>query len=165
MAIDTNLQFIREKIRELRNAIMYVTSNGLVKLGNDIVTALKVDEEGQLWFITNRPSYLLEEVEQSFPVRLFFYRKGVNFYIEVSGKATIVNTMHAIGKGKDRDTKHSEKVLIRMAMTNIEYTEPLTKRPKKKIEIFAENCYDWFLRNVAVSYNQGSVLKRLRQSN
>lgn len=162
MVYDTNLQFIREKICELRSAIMYVTSNGLVKLGNDIVTATRVDDEGQLWFITNRPTHV-EECEQSFPARLLFYRKGASFFVEVSGKATIVNTSYAATKGKG--SKNPEKVLIKLEMTNIEYTEPHTKKPKRKIELLAESCYEWFLRNVSVPHNSGSVLKRLRQTN
>lgn len=161
MVNDTNLQFIREKVCELRSAIMYVTSNGLVKLGNDIVTALKVDDEGQLWFITNRPTHA-EECEESFPARLLFYKKGVNFFLEVSGKATIVSTTYfSQGKGEPRGCK----VLVKMGMTNIEYTEPHTRKPKKKIEVIAENCYDWFLRTISVPHNSDSVLKRLRQTN
>lgn len=166
MASDTNLQFIREKISQLRNAIMYVSSNGLVKLGNDIVTALNVDEEGQLWFITNRPIQPIEECEQSFPARLIFYRKGVQYFMEISGKATIVKSDYSTdrsGRGKNSSQKFG-KILIKLAMINIEYTEPHAKRPKNRIENLLENWYGWFLRAVSVEHDSGSVLKKLRQT-
>ena len=91
MRNDPNLQFIREKIYHVRSAIMYSMSNDLVKLPNNIVTALRVDNEGNLWFSCSRPAEYVEHCEKSFPARLHFHRKGASFHIEVSGKATIVN--------------------------------------------------------------------------
>lgn len=165
MVNDANLQFIREKVCQLRNAVMYVGSEGLVKLGNDIVTALRVDEEGQLWFLTNHPpSYSAEECEQDFPARLLFYKKGVDYFVEVSGKATIVNINYKDSAGKFNVQKNN-KILVKMAMMNIEYTEPHTRKPRSKFEMVLENWYNWFLRTVSFSHEQDSVLKRLRQTN
>jgi len=160
MANDTNLEFIREKINRLQHAVMYVNGDGLVKLGNDIVTAVKVDEEGQLWFVTNYPSHLIEECEQVFPARLRFYRKGVDFFMEVSGKATIINNYSSdyIDAVNDR-TATPKRILVKLGIVNMEYSEPHAKRPKSKFEIWAENCYNWFLRTVAVQHDSGSVLK------
>jgi hypothetical protein len=166
MANDVNLQFIREKITQLRSAVMYDASDGLVKLGNDIVTAIRVDDEGQLWFVTNNPQHPVEECEQSFPARLCFYRKGIHFTLEISGKATIVNDDYSydyIVPDVDR-AKKSKKVLVKLAMINIEYTEPQAKRPKSRVEMMLENWYDWFLRTVSVQHDSESVLKKLRQT-
>ena len=139
MQNDNNLQFIREKIYELRTAVMYESSNELVKLRNDIVTALEVDEEGQLWYVTNRPLQKIEECKQNFQARLLFYKKGFNYFIEVSGKATIVN------KDYSRDESGSnKKILVKMNMVNIEYNEPNARKPKSKLEIVMENWYTWF---------------------
>jgi general stress protein 26 len=168
MSNDTNLQFIREKISHLRNAVMYVSCNSPVKFGNDIVTAVRVDEEGQLWFVTNSPAQLVEQCEQCFPARLRFYKKGVHFFIEVSGKATVVNSLHSvrhINSGKNDEPKSSGKVLMKMAMKNIEYTEPHAKKPKSKIELLMEGWYNWFLHTASVQHDTGPVLQKLRQTN
>src|SRR4030095_4399493 len=90
MATDSNLQFIREKIYKVRSAIMYSMSDEVIKFPNSIVTAVRVDDEGQLWFLCKKPMIWVNECEQHFPARLKFYRKGVSFFVEVSGKATIV---------------------------------------------------------------------------
>ena len=164
MVNDTNLQFIREKITQLRSAVMYDASNGLVKLGNDVVTALRVDDEGHLWFVTNNPSHRIEECEQCFPARLCFYRKGIQFTMEISGRATIVNDSYSYDTVSDPRPKNSNKVLVKLAMINIEYTEPHAKRPKSKVEMVLENWYTWFLRTVSVQHDTGSVLRKLRQT-
>jgi hypothetical protein len=166
MVNDANLQFIREKICVLQNAVMYNSSDGLVKLGNDIITATKVDEEGLLWFVTNRPAQVISQCEQSFPARLRFYRKGIGFYLEISGKATIVSSDYSFSDmGPGNKKGNAKKVLIKLEMKNIEYTEPHAKRPKGKIEIIVENWYSWFLRTISVQHDSSSVLKKLRQTN
>jgi general stress protein 26 len=91
MATDSNLQFIREKIYQVRSAIMYSMSDEVIKFPNSIATAVRVDDEGQLWFLCKKPVQFVSECEQNFPARLKFYRKGISFFLEVSGKATIVN--------------------------------------------------------------------------
>jgi len=164
MVNDTNLQFIREKIIQLRNAVMYDSGKGLVKLGNDIVTAIRVDDEGQLWFVTSNPTYYIEECEQTFPARLCFYRKGVDFTMEISGRATIVNPSYVSDSTEPVKGKQQGKVLVKLAMMNIEYTEPHARRSKSKVEIALEQCYNWFLRTVSVQHDTGSVLKKLRQT-
>lgn len=163
MVNDSNLQFIREKIIQLRTAVMYVASDELVKLGNDIVTAIRVDDEGQLWFMTNNPHQRVEECEQNFPARLCFYRKGLDFSVEISGKASIVNNDYSYDYIVDKSSK-AKKVLVKLAMVNIAYTEPHAKRAKNKIETLLENWYSWFLRNVSIQHDPGSVLKKLRQT-
>lgn len=158
MATDMNLQFIREKIGQIRTAVMYSMSNSLTRLPNDIVTAVRVDEEGNLWFVCRNPLPEMKEYEQNFPARLCFYRKGVDCFVEVSGKATIINNNYS--------KKSNEKtLLIRMNMINIEYTEPGARKPKNKLELFLENGYKWFLRTAAINRSSESVLAKLHQTN
>ena len=96
MASDMNLQFIREKIYEIRHAVMYSMSNGLVRIPNSIVSVIKVDNDGHIWFLCNPPAQNIEECEWVFPARLQFYKKGKFFRLEVSGKATVMNNEHPV---------------------------------------------------------------------
>jgi len=66
--------------------------------------------------------------------------------------------------GNTNGSKNSDKVLVKLSMINIEYTEPHAKRVKGKVELMLENWYNWFLRTVAVHHDTGSVLKKLRQT-
>lgn len=157
MTTDTNLQFIREKIYTVRSAIMYSMSNELIKLPNCIVEAVKVDNEGHLWFICKPPVHQVDQCETSFPARLHFYRKGTQFHIEVSGKATIVNHVHS-------DNSTEKNLLVKMTMNTVEYTEPQERR-KTKVEAILENGYKWLLRTVAVPHDQKPMLPRMQSMN
>jgi len=164
MATDSNLQFIREKIYQVRSAIMYSMSNEVVKMPNNIVTAIRVDDEGQLWFFSKRPVQFVSECEQTFPARLKFYRKGVSFFLEISGKATIMNSAANVDVMKDTAKSINEKpVLIKMSMTNVEYVEP-EERKKNKLEMVLENGYNWLLKTLAFPRHSKPVLTRLPQS-
>ena len=155
MSPDTNLQFIREKIYKVRTAIMYSMSNDLIRLPNSIITAVKVDEEGQLWFLCNKPAQPLEQCPQSFPVRLHFYRKGTFFHLEISGKAEIVNNNY-VGP-----TDQQKPLLIKMNMMNVEYTEQ-SERRKSAIEVWFEKAYAWLLQHLAIPHESKPVLSRLQ---
>lgn len=164
MIADTNLRFISEKITDLRTAVMYSMSNSLVKLPNDIVTSVKVDEEGQLWFLSHHPYQSLKECEQVFPARLHFFRKGRNYFVEVSGKATIVRKI--IGaKERNSDKENKGEVLIKMTMSNIEYVEPSNNKSKPKWQELVENTYTWMLRHVTFQHPETSNFGKFNQRN
>lgn len=151
MSIDTNLQFIREKISHIRSAIMYSMSNELISFPNSIVNAIKVDEEGQLWFVCDKPAYSVEQCPASFPVRLHFYRKGILCHVEISGRAEIVNNQY-------RGTEESIKpLLIKMSMQHIVYTEPHTKT-RNSFEKWLERAGQWILRHMTVNREHKSAL-------
>lgn len=160
MASDGNLQFIRQKIYQLRSAIMYSMSNEPVKIPNNIVTAIRVDDEGHLWFLSKRPAQFVSECEQNFPARLHFYRKGLRFFMEVSGKATIVNDGTEIN---GHSTAGEKPVLIKMTMKNIEYIEPVERKKKNRFEILLENGYKWLARTIAFHRHSKPVLAKLHR--
>ena len=161
MTTDTNLRFISEKIGQLRSAVMYSMSNSLVKLPNDIVTSVKVDEEGQLWFLSHLPVQSLKECEQVFPVRLHFFRKGHNFFVEVSGKATIVSKISSAAPFETEDNKSRKAVLIKMTMSNIEYVEPQTPATKPKWQELVQKTYQWILRSKSIQHPESSAFGNL----
>ncbi len=155
MAIDNNLQFIREKIYEIKTAVMYSMSNGVVRLPNSIVQVVKIDEEGNLWFVCTPSMRQLDPAECVFPARLHFYRKGKFFRVEVSGKATIMNNEAVT-------TQPGEKpLLIKMTMNNVEYNQAQEKRPKSKLETVVTDTYKWLLRTIAIPRQEKSVLSKL----
>ncbi len=158
MTTDTNLKEIREKIYELRTAIMYSMSNDVFKLPNSIVTAIHVDDSGHLWFIYQSSLQNISSCEESFPVRLHFYRKGVFFHLEVSGKATIVEDAHCDFMQNVTPEK-GKVVLIKMTMNAIEYTEPFGRKERNRLEQFMEKGYKWVLRSIAIPHSKPALSK------
>ena len=91
MLSDKNLHLLQGKIQELRSALFYSLSNSVLKLPTSIVTALKVDGEGQVWFFVSRPRQQFSPAEQQFPARLEFYKKGKHSLVKIIGRASIVD--------------------------------------------------------------------------
>lgn len=157
---DNNLQFLREKVYSLRTALMYTMSNSLIKVPNNIVTALRIDDEGYLWFTCTASAQHLNAYETSFPVRLHFFKKGIGYYMELSGKASIIKNYEV-----DRDRKEGDpSLLIKMNILNAEYVEPATRK-KSKLDVWIENACAWMLRNISIPHPVKSVFPKLSQTN
>ena len=88
------------------------------------------------------------------------HKKGVDYFVEVSGNATIVNKDYLPGQSRD-----DKKVLVKMNMVNIEYTEPHTRKPKSKIETLVDNCYNWFINTISFPHHSDTILKKLGRIN
>jgi hypothetical protein len=133
---------------------MYSMSTDVIRLPNSIVSVVKVDDEGQLWFLCNPPTRQLDATECVFPARLHFYRKGKFFRVEVSGKAAILNNEGAVAKDQ-------KPLLIKMSMINVEYTESPERKPTILESILA-NTYKWMLRTIAIPRQERSVLSKMQ---
>lgn len=159
MATDTNLQEIRDKIYRLRTAIMYSMSNDVCKLPNSIITAVRVDDEGQLWFACPKPLHEVAEYAENFPARLHFYHKGVFFHLEISGKACIVDDDYQYDGAAGLPVR-GKQMLVKMTMNTIEYTEPYGRKERSRLEMLMEKSYNWLIRNVSISRSSEPVLSK-----
>lgn len=56
MDANQQLNFLQERIDEIGNAIFYNESEAVLKLPNSIVTTVKVDDYGFVWFFVQKPS-------------------------------------------------------------------------------------------------------------
>jgi general stress protein 26 len=126
MLNQTNLQFLQEKMQELRNALFFSQNTSLLRIATTIVSILKVDELGQVWFFVPKPKQALHEFDREFPVRLEFFRKGKSFFLHVAGKAFIVTDPEEINSLVYEDIKEQiggPMVLIKVKMMQAEYFE------------------------------------------
>lgn len=90
MDANHQLSFIQKRIEEIRSAICYNLSESVLKLPTSIVTTLKVDEYGFVWFFVQKPVQHLSEFDHEFPVKLDYYRKGTGYFLQVTGKGFVV---------------------------------------------------------------------------
>lgn len=128
MLSETHLPFLQEKISDLRSALFFSLSNAVLKMPTTIVTALKVDDVGQVWFFVNRPVQNIQEFDKEFPARLEFFKKGKSFYLKIMGKACIVNDPEEVNGlvsvPEDVKTKAmSQLVLVKVKIQSVEYME------------------------------------------
>ena len=143
MNIDSNLQFIKDKIYEMHSAIMYNFSDEVIRLPNSIVNVAKVADDGELWFTCDKPGYHPEQYSGLFPVRLQFYRKGKLFHLEISGPAEIVNDL------RDENEVLANRLLIKMKMKNISYTET-QKEIRTDVRHWINKAYRYLSAHLAI---------------
>jgi general stress protein 26 len=124
MLPQSDLQFLQQKIQDLKNALFFSQNTSLLRIATTIVSVIKVDELGQMWFFVPRPQQALHEFDKEFPVRLEFFRKGKEYFLHVSGKAFIVTDPEDLNGLVDEDIREQiggQMVLIRVKMMKADY--------------------------------------------
>jgi hypothetical protein len=129
--MDTVQVFLREKIKNLGSAIFFNQSDAVLKLPTSIVRIINVDEYGYIWFFMQRPPQQLNEFEKEFPVKVDFFRKGLDYSLQVIGNGYIVNDpeeIFVITTNIDEVKKFNpnEMVLIKVKMTRADYFDNIT---------------------------------------
>jgi hypothetical protein len=120
--------FLREKIKNLGSAIFFNQSEAVLKLPTSIVRIIHADEYDYIWFFIQRPQQRLTEFEKEFPVKLDFFRKGLDYSLQVMGTGYIV--------------RDPEEILI--VTTNIDEVKQFN--PEKmvliKVKMTRADCFD-----------------------
>src|SRR5687767_2062883 len=148
MTTDNNKEFLQQKLSEIENAVMYPMSDNVGKLPNDVIHFLRIDDSGQIWFTGHKPRGWVRTYDQRFPVRLLFYRKGVDYYIETNGMATIANAEEVL---QNRENVSKGAVLFKMTPSLLEYTETGRQHSAPGINKVAAGIYNWFMRLLAIN--------------
>lgn len=122
------LNFLQEKIEQIGSAIFFNLSDSVLKLPTSIVNTIKVDEYGYVWFFVKKPNQSLQEFETEFPVRLDFFKKGVEYFLQVSGKGWVVSDPEEVNafielSSELNRTVFKDMVLVKVKMLKAEYFE------------------------------------------
>src|ERR1700761_6686783 len=126
MLPQSDLRFLQEKIQDLKNALFFSQNTSILRIATTIVSVLKVDELGQVWFFVPRPQQALHEFDREFPVKMEFFRKGASFFLHVSGKAFIITDPEEINSLVYEDIREQvdqHMVLIKVKMQKADYFE------------------------------------------
>jgi general stress protein 26 len=145
---DTHLSFLKDRIQDTRSALFYSLSNAVLKVPTSIVTALKVDDVGQVWFFIEKPRQLVPEFDDVFPARLYFYRKGKDYHLNVVGKACVVDDPEELNTVMDfldqvKDRAISDLLLIKVKMTQIDYYESTIRKSGRWLDNLLTKITHW----------------------
>lgn len=128
--MDTNQQltFLQERIEEIGSAIFYNLSDAVLKLPTSIVSSVKVDDYGFVWFAVQKPSQKLTEFEQEFPVKMDFYKKGKGYFLQVTGKGFVVSDPEEMNGLEELVSEHKgilkgSTALVKVKIQKAEYYE------------------------------------------
>ncbi len=114
---DTTLVFLRDKIEDIRIALFKAEMASVLQLPNNIISTLKVDDEGFIWFYTSCNGMYAGQVDKEFFAYLDYYQKGRDSRLRVSGKTTIVEGCGADAAAVD----DSNLLLLKMKIMQAEY--------------------------------------------
>ena len=147
MKAEQNISFLQERIQEIGSALFYSLSSAVLKFPTTIVNTLKVDETGNIWFFINKPEQNLAEFDWEFPAQLQFYRKGKRYFLQIAGKACIVNDPEEVNglQGLPEETRtkaFNDMVLIKLKMKSVQYHEYLNEQPRQQRGLL-HKLYSW----------------------
>jgi len=150
MLSDSTIHFLQDKIEDLRSALFFSLSNAVLKMPTTIVTTLKVDETGQIWFFVNRPTQYLHEFDKDFPARLDFFKKGKSFFLKINGKARIVDDPEEVNSlvslpDEIRTQAMHQMVLVKLKIQHAEYFERETNDRMNWLQLTRSHLKKWLL--------------------
>lgn len=143
------LNFLQEKIQDIGSAIFFNLSESVLKLPTSLVSTLKVDEYGFVWFFVQKPRQELKEFEAEFPVRLDFFRKGSGSFLQVNGKGWVVHDPEEMNSlvTLPEDAKRlamQEMVLVKVKIMRAEYYETKTNTRQSWWQSMVNAVSTWF---------------------
>lgn len=150
MQPNQQLCFLKDKIQEIGSAIFFNLSESVLKLPTSIVETTKVDEFGFVWFYIQKPKQHLREFDKEFPVRMEFFKKGINFFLQVEGRAWMINDPEEMNTIRtffnEEKLKGTENmVLVKVKMIKAEYHETGNRMGGHSWwQNAVSNIYTWF---------------------
>jgi general stress protein 26 len=132
MPATQQLNFLQEKIKEINSAIFFNLSDSVLKLPTSLVNTFKVDDFGYVWLFFKKPKQHIQEFENGFPVRLDYFKKGSTCFLQVTGKAWVINDPEEVNTFIDLNEEvdvalFNDMVLVKVKMLKAEYYETQTR--------------------------------------
>ncbi|MFP5040524.1 hypothetical protein [Parasediminibacterium sp. JCM 36343] len=118
MNTDKHLKFIKDRIEDSAQAMMYRCLDESHKQVLGIKKNMVMDDNGQLYFPLDG-NFEQKHTDDTFPVELFFYKKGNPFFITAKGIA--VKSTKEKKEFGNTDCLHDNMVCVKM--DQIEYSE------------------------------------------
>ena len=125
------LLFLKEKIEEIKIALFKADTDSLLQLPNNIISTLKVDEDGYVWFFTSCIKPYAQYIDKELYVSLDYYRKENNCRLLITGKAFIENDCEDVDTDEMKE-EFDKMVLLKTKILKAEYFE---NKPFSKVSI------------------------------
>jgi hypothetical protein len=155
MRAASSIPFLQDKIQGIGSALFYNLSGGVLKFPTTIVSILKVDELANIWFFMNRPDQQLNEFDREFPTHMQFYRKGKGYYLQIIGKAYVINDPEELNgliglSDEIKEKAFKEMVLVKVKIGSAQYY-PFQPRFAYKSNVLGllNRFYNWLFKEPA----------------
>lgn len=118
---------IRQQIQTLGSALFFTENESLLKLPVHVIDNVQLDEQNRLWFLIQRPTQALTEFDNELPAKLDFFKKGISYYIKITGTACIVDNTEKVQWLAESNDDVKELVAVCVTIRTIDHFETGTK--------------------------------------
>ena len=120
-----NLLFLENKIQEIKTAMFRAEIYNELKLPVNIITTLKTDGDGNIWFFTSCNEAYAQHIDKNFFAYLEYHQKDKGYRLRINGLGSIVEGDSEV---VEPDTGTGEKInhsiiLIKFKILHAEYAE------------------------------------------
>lgn len=155
------LTFLQERIEDIGSAIFYNLSDAVLKLPSTVVTSLKVDEYGFVWFSVQKPPQHLNEFEQEFPVKMDCYKKGKGYFLQVEGKGFVVTdpeeiNMYTSLPDELKDLRNNKVAIVKVKIQKADCFETGTQQKTSWWQTLSSTVMAWFRYRPGTTYYPAS---------
>lgn len=123
---DNNLLFLENKIQQIKMAMFRAEIDSELQLPNNIISTIKTDSDGNIWFFTSCNGEYAKNIDKHFFAFLEYYQKGQDCRLQLSGKASIVEGDSETETSSAIETNspiNGSIVLIKFKILHAEYFE------------------------------------------
>ena len=150
---DATLPFLGNKIQEIKMAMFKAETNNELQLPNNIITTIKTDSDGNIWFFTSCNGVYTQYTGTNFFAYLEYHQKGQNCRLRINGLGAIVEGDSGIDNAATGiNTKNNTNtVLIKFKILHAEYYQhqPSVKlSPMSKIKNFLSDIFNPHLHRI-----------------
>lgn len=143
-----DLSLLQLKIANIGTALFFCGDNNFLPFSAYIVTALRTDDDGCIWFLINRSWDKPVTYDSLFPVGLEFYRKGYPFTLKIDGDASLIKNkavmQELMGKSiRLNDEAFSGVLLVKVKIKHADYKELVTHKPFRPLQHSLSLLKNW----------------------
>lgn len=117
-----DLLFLKQKIEDIKIALFKAETDSILRLPNNIISTLKADENGYIWFFTSCTGPYVQYLDKELYVSLDYYKKENNCRLIINGKAYIEIDNTEFSK----EASYDKMVLLKVKILKAEYSENKT---------------------------------------
>ena len=142
-------KFLKRKLSELNSALFFAEGDSLFKLPNHLITEMEINDDGQIWFVIPKPAQDLEAFDKEFPVRLEFFKKGIQFRLKVQGKGRLIENHSEMEELSAPNATMYEKVktepviMIKVGVQFVDYTGNMETSFPDRLRIAGAQLSGW----------------------
>lgn len=131
---DANLLFLENKIQEIKTAVFRAEIYNELKLPVNIITTLKTDGDGNIWFFTSCNGAYAQHIDKNFFAYLEYHQKDKGCRLRINGLGSIVEGDSEINEDEKVSdvVKNHSIILIKFKILHAEYAE---NKPTEKTSI------------------------------